>query len=320
MKRSLLKDIGLPIKINDYTGTIPLPRYLVQGRKIYTGQYEKFRFVIIELSEGPKDSRVAASELGKYQTAFDTYAAFSFSTMSRTQRNAYVRHGIPFICETAQVYLPFLGILFSDIFPEIRRINAEKMTGITQSIFLFLLYNEKRKYAKSDIAKALGINPTYVTRASEQLKAMGLTDEQKNGKNVFLIRRYDGFEFFEKAKEFLINPVREYKYIKAEEAEDSFPVSGGSAVSVMSMLNPPKIQVRACYVKEPDYNKLKEAEEPQWQPAEKVCLLEAWKYDPCKFAVNGIVDPVSLYCSLSENTDERLQKEIETILEEFKWL
>ncbi|MBR0140511.1 MAG: hypothetical protein IJM17_09555, partial [Firmicutes bacterium] len=45
--------------------------------------------------EGPKDSRIASSELRSYQLAFGMYVAFCFPEMTRPQRNAYIKHNIP---------------------------------------------------------------------------------------------------------------------------------------------------------------------------------------------------------------------------------
>ena len=39
--------------------------------------------------------------------------AFWFETLTKNNRNAYVKHHIPFIMVPTQIYLPFLGTLFS---------------------------------------------------------------------------------------------------------------------------------------------------------------------------------------------------------------
>ena len=44
-----------------------------------------------------------------------------------------------------------------------------------------------------------------------------------------------------------------------------------------------------------------------------------WKYDPKKFARNGMVDPVSLYMTFVDNMDERIEGALEELLEEYKW-
>ena len=319
MKQNILANLNIPIIIADYKKKTSLPRYLTQGRLFYVAEYEQFSFMIIEVKESPKDSRVAASELKKYQSEFGKYVAFCFPEMTRPQRNAYIKHNIPFIFSPVQVYLPFLGIILSEYFPKIQKINAEKMTVITQQVFLFLIYHIKKQYAKSDLAKGIGTTPASVTRATEQLKTMGLIDEWKQGKNVYICRSFDGLELFEKAQNYLQNPIKELKYIQVSNIKNRFPAAGITALSALSMLNPPEVQVRACYYKDPYYDYLQEVNEPHWQDPKSICLLEAWKYNPNLFAFHGKVDPVSLYCTLTDEKDVRVRNELENILEEYKW-
>ncbi len=57
----------------------------------------------------------------------------------------------------------------------------------------------------------------------------------------------------------------------------------------------------------------------RWQENNKTSKVELWKYDPGLFAKDGEVDPVSLAMSLSDNTDERVEGELQSFLEEYKW-
>ena len=43
--------------------------------------------------------------------------------------------------------------------------------------------------------------------------------------------------------------------------------------------------------------------------------MESWKYDPWVLAENDVVDRCSLYLSLRNSGDERIQKEIKTLIE-----
>jgi hypothetical protein len=42
-------------------------------------------------------------------------------------------------------------------------------------------------------------------------------------------------------------------------------------------------------------------------------MLEVWKYDPFLLSNNDHVDDLSLMLSLRDDTDERVQKELDTI-------
>ena len=47
--------------------------------------------------------------------------------------------------------------------------------------------------------------------------------------------------------------------------------------------------------------------------------LEIWRYDPAMFATDGIVDPFSLYLSLKDSKDERIQIALEEMMEKLAW-
>lgn len=47
--------------------------------------------------------------------------------------------------------------------------------------------------------------------------------------------------------------------------------------------------------------------------------IEIWNYDPQLFDKDNIVDPFSLYFSLKENEDERVQKALINLREKIKW-
>jgi hypothetical protein len=47
--------------------------------------------------------------------------------------------------------------------------------------------------------------------------------------------------------------------------------------------------------------------------------VEVWKYAPSLLSGNEYVDRLSLYLSLRDNEDERIQIECDTLIEEMKW-
>ena len=59
--------------------------------------------------------------------------------------------------------------------------------------------------------------------------------------------------------------------------------------------------------------------DPQLERELDYVRLERWKYSPILFAKNGNVDPISLYCILREEKDERVEMELERMMETIKW-
>jgi DNA-binding MarR family transcriptional regulator len=208
-------------------------------------------------------------------------------------------------------------MMLSNNFKKKLAVSGDKMMPATQCLFLYLLYNgDKRPVIKTQAAEELGLTKTSITRASEQLKAMGLISEKRIGKETEMIAVASGLELYERAKAHLIKPVQRSFFISVAAPVHGF-IAGESALSDKSMLGKPKTDVLAIYKGSEDAQLLQEVD-PRWNEG-TVVMIELWKYDPGLFAKDGTVDPVSLAMSLSDNEDERVQGELQEYLEGYKW-
>ena len=296
-----------------------LPLYL-SLRDLYHVHGNGVDFLLIELPSGT-DFKVSKLEkqLGLYQLYFKMNAAFSINNISRYQRDAMVQKGVPFVSLPKQIYLPFLGVMLQNYFRDNLILQVDKFTPISQAFFLMLAYSKKEaRFSKSDAAKKLGVTNTSITRASKQLKAIGVLQEEFVGTSVFIKRTLSGAEYFELGKPYLINPIQQTVYIK-EGGYLDFPASGELALSNLTMLNPPPIRILATWKDIVLSNRFIEVDPQLERESDYVCL-EKWKYSPMLFAKNGNVDPISLYCTLREEKDERVEMELERMMEEIKWL
>ena len=295
-----------------------LPLYMTSGRKLYKVSLGEASFLLAELPESDSFGVVALNKQRvMYYEKSGMDVAFGFESLSRIQRDALTSKGIPFISIPDQIYLPFLGVMLSNNFKRKLSVSGDKMMPATQCLFLYLLYKgSKGSVIKKQAADELGLTRTSITRASEQLKEMGLISEKKTGKETEMITVDTGYALYELAREHLINPVQKTVYISGDAPKDSF-VAGESALSKQSMSGKPKIGVFAMYKNSSSVQSLKETD-TQWNEDPAV-NIELWKYDPSLFAKNGVVDPISLAMSLSDNEDERVQGELKKFLEEYKW-
>jgi len=139
---------------------------------------------------------------------------------------------------------------------------------------------------KCEVATRLNLTKTSITRATAQLESMGLILQNKSGKEVTIVRNYSRKEYYEKAREYLINPVQKVLEVEWEDRLSEAYKAGESALSLDSSLNPPRIEAFAIY-----------------KGAELVDQLVK-------------VDPVSLACSLKDAKDERIEMCIDELLED----
>ncbi|MCR4670674.1 MAG: MarR family transcriptional regulator [Saccharofermentans sp.] len=296
-----------------------LPVYLKSGRKIYKLKIESYAFLLVELSS---DDRFGISALKKqliqYRDKTGLETAYVFKTLTKLQRDKLIGNHIPFICVPDQIYMPLIGVALLSRLKKDQEVITDKMMPVTQSLFLYLLYQKKEYVTKTEAAQALSVTKTSITRASEQLSAMGLIKDETVGKESRMMIVAQGRDLYEMAKKYLINPVQKTEYVSVNRILKLFLVAGESALSERSMLASPKID---CYAVCKSNGLIKQLDvvDPKWTTEKHYCQIELWKYDPKLFSDGQSVDIVSLIMSLSGENDERIQGALEEYLEAYKW-
>ena len=317
--KELEKCFGIRIVITDEVDKDGLPRYLVSGREIYKAQYEDFVFYIVRVAKAA-DSRVLSQELISYEEMFTAPIAFWFDELTKNNRNAYIKHHIPFILIPTQIYLPFMGMLFSRKLSDTKRKESLPLTANAQKILFYLIYNEKREYTKKQLAQELEMDPVYITRGTKELFSRNMISEIRRGRFTVVERSLDSRVIFETSKSALISPVNKVLFIKKTRSITGLPKASDYALSEIGMLNPPKTEAFACYKNNALINSFTVVDEPEWADPSEICKVELWNYDPDQLSNNGMVDKLSLYCTLMDSKDVRVQGELENMLEEMEWL
>lgn len=319
MARDYQKLFGLDfekeeLKVNN------LPFYLTAHRSFFRLSYNNIEFILVRLPEDEKYGVVAFEKQAKLiGEKYGMPVAFGFHSLSQYQQNSLIGRNIPFISDSGQLYLPFLGIALSSHFSQSKATKAEKMMPITQTLFLYLLYrHDNGPVMKKDAADAISVTRMSLTRASDQLEKMGLISQKRIGKEILMNTVGSGIDLYKKAKSYLINPVQSVMTVEDDIQYGYSPLAGESALAKTTMLNDPVIPVRAVWKSEVKTGVMKEID-IRWDIEHKPIKLELWKYNPELFVKNDCVDPVSLAMSFENNEDERIEDAIEEYLEEYQW-
>lgn len=315
MKKQLEQYFGCEVKIEAYKNKLQLPIFMTM-RDIKMVEIYGVSFALINITKESELSIAAMKKQKvKYEEALQCPVAYEVAMNSLSMRNAMVKNGVSFIDLPGNVFLPFLGVVLQDVYRK-QLVRTDKMMPATQMVFLELLYMEDDQSAlKSEIAYKLNLTKTSITRATVQLKEMGLIWQNKSGTEISIRRNYPRREYYEKAKVYLINPIQKVITIMRHEEFQNFWRAGETALSQVSELNPPRLEERAIYKGEEIVDQL-EIADARYEGYENCVTIQLWKYNPSYFAKNGSVDPVSLACSFMGNEDERIEMSIEELLEE----
>ena len=318
MEKRLEQLLGMPVHLTLWTQKDTLPLYLGHGREFRVASVGQTNFLLVTfLLEGRLNAQQLSVQVKKIESIAEMPVALQCSHLTFYQREALIRKGIPFVLLPNCVYLPFLGVVMQTNLAKEEKVVPERMQAATQMVFLYLFYQREHipQISKSELAKKLGLSKTSITRAVEQLSFFQLLQEEPSVRTpVSLVR---GETLKRAVRELLIDPVQKRVLVWREELPDSVFLAGESCLSEYSMLNAPRTEVYACNKRQKEIHQRTEGF-PMLDTGEYV-ELELWKYPPELFATDGKVDIISLYCSLKANPDERVEGELESLLEEIKW-
>ncbi len=225
------------------------------------------------------------------------------------QKEYLLRDHVPFVVDGKQIYLPFMAVYLQE-----RGDGAPPEAAVTlpsaQLLLLYYIYHGGGELSAGAAAAALSFSATSVSRASKQLEATGLIRTEKRGVGKVLFSDQTPRELFERAKSVLMNPVKRTVFVPKGDIKEKPLLSGYSALSEYSMLNPPAVK---CFAAGSIALWSRRATE-KLQDSEDQCAVELWRYDPGKLADGTCVDRLSLALALREDRDERTEEAVEEML------
>jgi DNA-binding MarR family transcriptional regulator len=217
------------------------------------------------------------------------------------------------------MYLPMLGIDMREHF-KTRRLQPIKLNPSTQAVVIYLcIKNVAAVVTPTEIAKRLGYSTMTMTRAYNELEDLGIGEFSDQGRERCLRFTGEKKTIWEKSLPQLRSPIKRRLYIKTENKECPWPVSGLTALAHYTMLAEPHNPVFALNsVDWKKYLQHHQVAELALQELDSI-EIEIWSYDPALFGQDGTVDRLSLYLSLKDNHDERVESALDTMMKEMKW-
>ena len=304
----ITETLGITVKYEPWKDFSGLPVLIPNNYEINKAKLGDISCLFVK----PKEEMPTVPALKKHFEIIGKKSAMPrvavLDNVNARQRKALINSQIPFAVDKTQLYLPFMGIVLSERFNKPTPITETLMPSAQMLLFHYLYQGEKKLYT-SKMAEKLNVSKMQITRAVEQLSALGLVTVHKDGVRIFIVGTEKGEALFEKAKPFLLNPVRKKVYIEADELPQGLLSAGLSALAEYSMVAAPKIPVYAYFGKATD-----------WQATDvlvdnKQVEIEIWQYNPLLLNTrDGVADPLSVAVSLQSVDDPRVEQAVaETI-------
>lgn len=244
---------------------------------------------------------------------------FVVPAVSSYNRKRLIEQKVAFVVPGNQMYLPPLGIDLREHFRKIRT-GTQTFSPSTQTVVLnVLLCPEEQEYTPSGLADELDYTAMTMTRAFDELESAGLGEVATEGRERRLRFGESKKEIWRKAQEYLRDPVKKRLWAEPLRSSWQAPAAGLTALAHYSLLAAPPNPVVAMSTEGWKIaRQRKELRELPHASSESV-EVELWYYDPQLFATDGVVDRLSLYLSLREMQDERVEAALDEMMEAFPW-
>lgn len=313
----LKKLFGNKIQMHDFSKDTHLPLYLTQKFDFKEASIDKqhTKYILVK----PKKKSVLKIEtLQKQAIQIQKHTSYTpiwvFSAIRTPQRNALIQHNIPFIVPEIQLFLPNVFLdLHEKGKPEKK--YASVFSPAAQVVFIYLLLHRIQETNAHQLTAYIPYSVATLNRALAELTARELLKTEGNNTR----KRYQTIqpkEYWEKGKQFLMNPVVKTFYMRAVSRPHGFYCSNAYALERLSWsLNETAIAHYAASAKT-----IQQIEKSRFLNDYDIfdcdyVTVEQFKYDPAILSTSSYIDVISLYAQFKDNYDERIQIELDKLLE-----
>jgi DNA-binding MarR family transcriptional regulator len=277
------------------------------------------RRIILAVEQAPPEE-LSANEYARsasfLKDAFGEPVVLVMAKLPSYMRSRLVQKRVPFIVPNAQMFLPMLMIDFRERQAKGASRKPDTLLPVSQLVVIYQILRQPTEHISlAQLGEHLAYSPQSMSSAQEQLQEAGLCEVRRNGRAIFLNFRVRGRALWEKAEPLMGSPVRKTQWIRWGQTRARAVVAGISALSRNTMLAEDPVETYAMR----ERNVIAALDKGQLIGCngreEADAQMESWKYDPWVVAENGIADRYSLYLSLRNSGDERVQKELKVLLE-----
>lgn len=303
-----------------------LPIYLGNRYNVYDARFFGQWYCLLHDRKGIRPTPAeGAKHVARVQSLLGKPVALLLEALPSFERKRLIEKRVAFIVPHHQVYLPMALIdlrkLSGPATDEQSR-DLSPLSAPAQVLVLFHIQNrDATHWSLTQWGERLRYSPSSLTRVRRSLESTDLCRTRSEGRARFLEFLHDRRTLWSTALPRLQSPVRKRVHGRLVVANRAQLFRAGfTALAYRSMLAAGDVPVYAMLSSELQ-SAMKDgnlAQQPEGEPDSVV--LEGWRYPPAVLSPDGVhVDNLSLYLSLRESPDARVQSALEEMLESMPW-
>lgn len=237
------------------------------------------------------------------------------------ERRQLVQKRIPFVTPGKQLFLPMFLADFRESFSAPRQAPRETMSWISQVIVLrHLLDGGIAERPLAEVAETLGYTAMAVTHGVRELVSLGLCAKVPRGRAKVVQFALESHTLWDRALVHMRSPVARCYPVATPIGQTPDAIEAGlNALSRNSDLAYDGPRILAMPNRE--IKRLIDAGvvETRWDEGDSDLVLEGWHYRPRLTSDGPAVDDFSLFLSLRDDPDERVQTALAGMMERRTW-
>ena len=301
MDKVTIAGISIPLREWSKNELKGIPVIYSLNYRFYDFSFKGSQMVLlhsIKKHDTPKTCKTMAERLEKF---FGLPVVFYFDNIVYYERKRYVEQGVYFISGDKNAFLPMLVSS-----PVSKRKAPIKLSAAAQYLIMYHLQVESLEQRPlRKLADILPYSYVSIAKAVQNMEGLGLCSCKRDSDgNKSILFGFSGKDLWEKAKPFMSSPVKE-RYYCTGLPDGHFPLAGISALSAHSHLSPDPEETIAVYAmewKKEQFENLNSFEGPY--------IVEFWR---SPIIGDKTIDKLSLYLTLENDFDPRVEKELELV-------
>jgi len=314
--------LNIQARFMKWPGATSLPIYLQKAYDFYLGILLGKEYLLVSHIQGEKDTQATLKKQLQKIRELSGYPVVLLSAgVASYTRKRWIEQQIQFVVPGNQLYLPEHGLDLREHFHAVQK-KANFLRPSTQAIVLFIINNHAyQEYTTKSLKAKTGYALMTLNRAFDELLEHDLAKDvytHSHERTIYFVKR--GYELWNDVKPLLKSPVKGRKWISCRPCKEmAFKKAGLSALNHLTMIGEPRLPIIAMTgeeyklaIQNQEFREMSDEWGSNYQ-------VEIWKYNPGIVTQEGIVDPLSLYLSLKDETDTRTRGEMEKLMENIQW-
>lgn len=320
LERYLYETLGATVSFEPWEGQRRMPLFLQERYRLFKAHLLG-RACLFMIDKGHTEESPATirKHIGLVEGKWHELIIYARERIAAYNRKRLIEQKVSFVVPGNQMYLSNLGIDLRERFPK-HRTSRSTFRPSAQVVLIHMLLREDTHVSPTALAPKLGYSVMTMSRALDELEDAGLGESPPLGRERYLHLTQPKSEIWKKAQPFLRSPVKSCHPIEmARRRNLPGPRAGLSALANYSMLAEPRNAIVALSREDWKSLQFQDAVTEATEDEPNGLSVEVWSYPPTLFASDGLVDRFSLYLSLREAKDERVEAALDQMMRGVAW-